>query len=152
MSDVPSQPDRDTAKPIPPQPPMTDEMAGRYLAWARVMSSSPGRDETLHAGRLHQCDCPDVPGVQPDRDTAFTAWFDEHPSGPWPGTHRGLAETFAAGWDAATRAEQQRWLSAIQQLHSGTGENGTEFCDHDGFVWPCRTTRIVADLLGGDHD
>lgn len=32
----------------------------RLAARAHVMSSSPGRDETLHGGSLHQCDCPEI--------------------------------------------------------------------------------------------
>jgi len=84
-----------------------------------------------------------------DRDTAFAAWWDTT-GAAMPKTLLARIELIREAWDAATRAEQQRWLSAIQQLHSGTGENGTEFCDHDGFVWPCQTMRVVADLLGGD--
>jgi len=86
---------------------------------------------------------------QPDRDTAFTAWFDEHPSGPWPGTHRGLAETFAAGWDAATQAERER----IRQLAIDKG--ATFYASNvvvDGRTFGRYEAVPFADLLGGDDD
>jgi len=170
MPDVPSQPDRDTA------------FTAWYLNPRRKLlrSSMTEAEEVFAAGWDAACRLGPAfaAGFQTGRDAAGRgectfplcaemAWeagrraeselgHDPRECSYQDGYNAGQDEAYehgkAAGWDAATRAEQQRWLSAIQQLHSGTGENGTEFCDHDGFVWPCRTTRIVADLLGGDHD
>jgi len=89
---------------------------------------------------------------QPDRDTAFTAWAADLPF-TW-----GFEETaFAAGWDAATRAEQERILSApldqfgrtiLSHVAAQAGDHG----DTDRWDRGYRAAmRDVADLLGDDE-
>jgi len=59
----------------------------------------------------------DVPS-QPDRHTAFTAWIDSMRADPRYDASSPAA--FAAGWDAATRAERERTTEhVVREFYNG---------------------------------
>ena len=85
---------------------------------------------------------------QPDRDTAFTAWW----AGRLPSAHVALRDTlagaaFAAGWDAATRAERERIAKGVRE-HMDQCPDG---CMDLGWLDDILRGAINgAALLGGD--
>ena len=44
--------------------------------------------------------------------------------------------------------EVERLRSAILTLHSRSNEEG-EWCEHDGFGWPCATVRALTERQEG---
>ena len=116
MTDVPSQPDRD-------------------CHWPDC------KDSGACDFRGHRC----APS-QPDRDTAFTAWWESRQRRVRNSPFSGDTEAFAAGWDAATRAERERLTKLILRLYYAHGTDMTKIRDPEYYA----ALNDVFPLLGGD--
>ena len=152
---VPSQPDLVLHMPCGcPYPKIGDHRPCEHgnNAYDDDVPSQPDRPRDCHWPDCKDSGACDFRGhrcapSQPDRDTAFTAWSADLPF-TW-----GFEETaFAAGWDAATRAERER----IRQLAIDKG--ATFYASNvvvDGRTFGRYEAVPFADLLGGDthqHD